>query len=58
MPNISSTCRARLFRVLASFSLRSGAHVLKYAPLRSSRKPRQNTELGRRVVLQVLAMEH
>jgi hypothetical protein len=39
---------ARAFRVLASFSLRSGAHVLKYAPLRSSGKPRQNAELRTR----------
>src|ERR1041384_5222475 len=31
--------------VLASFSLRSGAHVLKYAPLLSSRKPRQGPSL-------------
>jgi hypothetical protein len=37
------------FRVLASFGLRSGAHVLKYAPLRCSPKPRQNAELRRRV---------
>ena len=39
---------ARAFRVLASFGLRSGAHVLKYAPLRCSPKPRQNAELRRR----------
>ncbi len=38
------------FRVLASFSLRSGAHVLKYVPLRSSGKPRHNAELRRRVI--------
>ena len=36
------------FRVLASFSFRSGAHVQKYVPLRSSGKPRQNAELRRR----------
>ena len=40
---------ARAFRVLASFSFRSGAHVQKYAPLRSSGKPRQNAELRERV---------
>src|SRR5512138_2166547 len=40
-----------------SFSLRSDAHVLKYCPWEaptvawSSRKPRQNAELGGRVVL-------
>jgi hypothetical protein len=38
------------FRVLTSFALRSDARVLGYAPLRSSRKPRQNAELRRRVV--------
>jgi hypothetical protein len=45
-PLISShghTCR---FQVRASFSLRSGAHVLKYAPRRCSRKPRQNLNLA------------
>ena len=40
---------------LASFSLRSAAHVATYAPLRCSRKPRQNAELGERVFLKVLA---
>ena len=39
---------ARASRVLASFSFRSGAHVQKYAPLRSSGKPRQNAELRTR----------
>ena len=39
----------RAFRVLASFGLRSGAHVLKYAPLRCSPKPRQNAGLRGRV---------
>jgi hypothetical protein len=43
---------ARGFRVLASFGLRSDAHVQKYAPLRSSPKPRQNAELRGRVELQ------
>jgi hypothetical protein len=38
---------------LASCSLRSDAHVPTYAVLRSSRKPRQNTELGGRAVLKV-----
>ena len=41
---------ARAFRVLASFGLRSGAHVLKYAPLRCSPKPRQNAELRAQVI--------
>ena len=40
---------ARASRVRASFGLRSGAHVLKYAPLRCSPKPRQNAELRGRV---------
>ena len=39
---------ARASRVLASFSFRSGAHVQKHAPLRSSGKPRQNAELRTR----------
>jgi hypothetical protein len=43
---ISAVEHARRSWVLASFSLRSGAHVLKYAPLRSSRKPRQNPGLA------------
>jgi len=33
----------------ARFPLRSDAHVLKYALLRTSRKPRQNAELGGRI---------
>ena len=55
----SSGDHARRFRVLASFSLRSDAHVLKYCPWEaptvawSSRKPRQKPELGERVVLSV-----
>lgn len=40
---------ARASRVRASFSFRSGAHVQKYVPLRSSGKPRQNAELRTRV---------
>ena len=47
---MASGGHARGSRVLASFSLRSGAHVQKYAPLRSSGKPRQNTELRARVI--------
>src|SRR4051812_48092485 len=46
IPHLSTGRHARRFRVLASFSLRSDAHVLKYAPLRSSRKPRQNPNLA------------
>jgi hypothetical protein len=39
---VSAVGHARRSWSLASFSLRSGAHVLKYAALRCSRKPRQN----------------
>jgi len=46
---------ARRFLVLASFSLRSAAHVHEYAPLRCSRKPRQNAELGGRAFFGRLA---
>src|SRR5882724_7455730 len=42
----SSGCDARRFRVWASFSLRSDAHVQRYAPLRSSQKPRPNPNLA------------
>src|SRR6188768_2205876 len=47
---------ARASRVLASFSFRSGAHVQKYVPLRSSGKPRQNAELRRRVSVGLAAV--
>src|SRR5258708_1863381 len=47
---------ASRFRVLASFRLRSAAHVLKYAPLRFSPKPRQKPELGWRAVRKVVPM--
>ena len=43
---ISAVGHARRSWLLASFSLRSDAHVLKYAPLRSSRKPRQKPGLA------------
>ena len=54
--DIFSFHHARRFWVLASFSLRSGAHVATYAPLRCSRKPRQNRKLAGRAFLKVLAM--
>ena len=60
---ILSCEHARRFLVLASFSLRSagrarplGRVVAAYAPLRCSRKPRQNAELAGRGVLKRLAM--
>jgi hypothetical protein len=56
MPGILSSSPARRFRVLASFSLRSDAHVATNAPLRCLRKPRQNAELGGRSVLERLGM--
>src|SRR6188472_879611 len=43
---VAAVGHARRSWLLASFSLRSGAHVLKYAPLRSSRKPRQKPGLA------------
>jgi hypothetical protein len=56
IPGILSFHDARRFWVLASFSLRSGAHVDTYAPLRCSRKPRQNRKLAGRAFLKVLGM--
>src|SRR5882724_4743212 len=58
MPGILSASDARRFRFLASFWLRSGAHVQEYAPLRCSPKPRQNAELAGRAFLKVLAMNY
>ena len=55
IPGILSLNHARRFWVLASFSLRSGAHVPSYAPLRCSRKPRQNAKLAGRAFLSVWA---
>src|SRR5207244_2517918 len=48
LDRLASGGDARRFRVWASFWLRSGAHVLKYAPVRRSPKPRPNAELGAR----------
>jgi hypothetical protein len=55
IPGILSCHDARRFWVLASFSLRSGAHVDTYAPLRCSRKPRQNRKLAGRAFLKAVA---
>src|SRR5688572_29983926 len=54
LPGISSFHDTRRFWVLASFSLRSGAHVHRYAPLRCSRKPRQIPKLAGRAFLEGL----
>src|SRR5882724_369784 len=43
--HVSAVEHARRSWLLASFSLRSGTHVPTYAPLRSSRKPRQKPGL-------------
>jgi hypothetical protein len=56
IPGIFSSSDVRRFWVLASFSLRSDAHIAKYAPLRCSRKPRQNAKLGGRGDLKRLGM--
>jgi hypothetical protein len=55
IPGIFSFHDARRFWVLASFSLRAAAHVATHAPLRCSRKPRQNAKLGGQASLRVWA---
>ena len=55
IPDILSFQHARRFWVLASFSLRAGAHVPLYAPLPCSRKPCQNAKLAGRACLSVWA---